>query len=108
MRKPTACTPWAFDMCESSSSHVEVLRFRLMHDNRAGALLRIDLPVLGEHAADALRLEQSEEFFLIGHIRARRIAEAVTRAAVVLGEQFANLRRVFGSNPQLRAHALVP
>ena len=56
----------------------------MMHHDRAGGLLGVDQPVLREHAADALRLEEAEERFLIAQVWACRVAEAVATAAIGL------------------------
>ncbi len=80
----------------------------MMHEDGAGALLGVDLPVLGQRAADALGLEEAEEFFLVGHVGAGGVAEAVAAAAVVLGEELVDLRGVVVPDAQLGAAALVP
>ena len=72
-------------------SDVEVLGLRMVDDDGAGGLFGIDLPVFSERAADAGGVQEGEEFFLVAHVRARGIAEAVARAAVMLREQVANL-----------------
>ena len=54
---------------------VEVLRLRMVHDDRRRALLGIDLPVLGELAPDALGFQESEQDLLVAHVRAGRVAE---------------------------------
>ena len=42
---------------QKTHSHVEILRCRVVHNDRAGTLLRINLPVFRELTADALRLK---------------------------------------------------
>src|SRR5262245_28811448 len=80
----------------------------MVHDDGAGRLLGIDLPVLGQYAADTLGLEQAEELLLVGKVGARRIPEAVAAAPVVLSEEFLDPRRILVGNTEFLAHALVP
>ena len=80
----------------------------MVDDDRARRLLGVDLPVLGQPAADAVGPEDAEELLLIAHVRARRVAEAVPAAAVLLGEELPDARRIVPSDAQLRPHALVP
>lgn len=57
------------------ASHVEILRLRMVDDDRRCRLLRIDLLVLGEDTADALGFQEAEQLALVGHVRARGIPE---------------------------------
>ena len=71
-------------------------------------LLRINLPVFSKPTADAGRIEQSEEFLLITHLRTRRISEGITTASIVLREEFTGTRRIISSDPEFGPHSLVP
>ena len=68
----------------------------MMHDYGIGALLRLQVKAFGEpHADILLGLEQAEDFGLVFQIRAGRIAERITRTAVLLVKKIGDPRRVF-------------
>src|ERR1700733_2210202 len=80
----------------------------MMHHDSGGALLRLKQESRSQaHANIFFRLEQSKQLGLILQIRARRIAERISRSAILLMKQIANLRSVFPRNPQSLAHLLV-
>src|SRR5689334_18020218 len=86
----------------------EVLRARMMYHDRARRLLRIELVSRRElHSHRLLRLQQREQLHLVRQIRTRRISEGEARAAVLLVEEVADVRRVFARDAELLAHALV-
>ena len=89
-------------------SKSEVFCFRMVNHYRTGGLLRVDLMVLSQAATNAFRMEKTEQFCLISHIWACRIAKGISTATVLLPEEFFGRHRVIGINPKLRSHPLVP
>ena len=77
------------------------------HD-RTGRLLRVDLMVLGQTAANAFGLEETEQFRLISHVWTGRITKRVSAATVLLPEEFFRRYCIIGIDAELRAHPLVP
>src|SRR5439155_25574697 len=71
--------------------HIEVLRRRMVHDQRCRGLFRLELELLAQPQTDSLRLQQSEEMRLVLERRAGRITERVAAAAVVLLEELLHL-----------------
>ncbi len=77
------------------------------HDGRSG-LLRLQQEAGGQAHADIFfRMEQREQLGLVLQIGTCRIAERIARAAILLVEQIANVRRIFSRDAQLLAHLLV-
>src|SRR5580698_6701231 len=57
----------------------EILGLRMMHHNRIGALLRLQMELFGQVNTNTfLRLEQIEYLTLVFQVRARRIAKRVS------------------------------
>src|SRR3954471_10832343 len=91
------------------SSGVEVLGFRVMHDDRVRRLLRDELERLRQRHADPLRVQQLDNLGAVLEVRTGRITEGVARPAVTLMcEQVGELRRVLGREAELFTDALVP
>ena len=86
----------------------EVLGLWVMHNNRASALLRVNLPIFRQVATNALGFQKPEKFFLIAHLGARWIAKAVATAPIFLREQFLQARTVIVANAKLGANTFVP
>src|SRR5579875_1596406 len=81
----------------------------MMHNERIGALFRFEMKALGQAHADVLfRLKQRKNLRLILKIRARRISKRVTRAAVLLVEEIADLLRILASNTEFFTNLPVP
>src|SRR5262249_47444222 len=88
-------------------SGLEVSRFGMVGDNRAGGLLGIELKFLAERDADALGLQEGPHLLLILETRARRVAEAVTAALVCDLDELAQLAGVAVGDAELHADLLV-
>src|SRR3954451_1643069 len=74
------------------SSRVEVLGFRVMHDDRVGRLLGNQLERLRQRHADPLRMQQLDHLGAVLEVGTGGIAEGVARPAVALmGEQIGEL-----------------
>src|SRR5581483_7192018 len=65
-----------------AGSGVEVLRLGVVHHDGVGGLLRVQLVLLGEGHADALRLQQLDELRPVLQVGAGPVAEREARAAV--------------------------
>ena len=87
--------------------HIEVLRLAVVDDQSGRALLRLELERLGKHDADTLGIQQRPELYLILQARARRIAEAVTRALVALFEDRLSVAGVAAGDAPFNADLLV-
>src|SRR3954451_9146575 len=59
------------------STCVEVLGFRMVHDDGVGRLLRVQLELLGQRDTDAVRLQQLDHLRPVLEVRAGRVAERV-------------------------------
>ena len=90
------------------ASDDEVLRLGVGDDDRRGALLGLELELLGELHADAVQLEQVVELGLVLEVGARRVAPRVARPAVLLAEQPGERRAVLVGEAPLLADAAVP
>src|SRR3954465_5939855 len=91
------------------SSGVEVLGFRVVHDDRVCRLLRYQLERLRQSHADPLRVPQLDNLGAVLEVRTGGITEGVARPAVTLMcEQVGELRRVLGREAELFTDALVP
>ena len=77
-------------------------------DDRRGALLGLELELLGELHADPVQLEQLVELGLVLEVGAGRVAPRVARAAVLLAEQPGERRAVLVGEAPLLADAVVP
>ncbi len=77
--------------------HHKILGARMMHHYRRRTLLGFQQEAGSQADAYVLfRLEQGEELGLVLQVRTGRIAEGIARAAILLMEEIANVRRVFG------------
>ena len=109
-----ACRPCWCDRKDNAKLHVEVLRFRVVEHERIGGLLWVQLELLREFHADALRLQQVNHALTEGQIRAGTIAEGVTSATVLQVKEVLGIVGVFRANTcavgerELGANALVP
>ena len=72
----------------------------------AGGLLGVELVALAQADADAFRAEQLEELALVGQVRARRIAEGIAAAAILLLQQAFHVAGLVGGEAKLGADAL--
>src|SRR3954452_23068079 len=91
------------------SSGVEVLGFRVVHDDCVCRLLRYQLERLRQSHADPLRVQQLDNLGAVLEVRTGRITEGVARPAVTLMcEQVGELRRVLGRESEVFTDALVP
>src|SRR3954465_177810 len=76
------------------SSCVEVLGFRVVHDDRVSRLLGYQLERLRQRYTDPLRMQQLDDLRAVLEIGTGRVAEGVARTPVALmGEQVGELRR---------------
>ena len=70
-------------------------------------MLGVELVFLGKDDADRLGTQQRQQLFLVGEVGAGVVAERVAADALDLGEHRFGLARLFGSETQLAADALV-
>ena len=80
----------------------------MMNDDRRCRLLRVEHEFICQFDIDAIRIEQFEELRLVGDVRARGVAKAVTRALVALMEKLCEFRSVAARNAEFLADAFVP
>src|ERR1700722_5968247 len=80
----------------------------MMHDDRIGALLRLEHEILADADSDRLRLQQLDDLHSIFQTRACSISKAESAAAISLAEKLADLVGVFAAKAQLLPHAFVP
>src|SRR4051794_39027262 len=79
------------------SSGVEVLGFRVVHDDRVCRLLRYQLERLRQSHADPLRVQQLDNLGAVLEVRTGGIAEGVARPAGKLGGgQGGEVQKVLG------------
>src|SRR5262249_16000849 len=76
------------------SARVEVLRLRVVDHDRVRGLLGVQLELLRELDADALRLQQVRDLGPVLQVRARPVAEGEAGAPVLQGEHVLHLVRV--------------
>src|SRR5882762_724869 len=86
----------------------EVPRRGVMDDDRVGGLLRMELHLLRELDANALRLQQAGDLGAVGQVRAGGIADRVARALVLDAEEAVEVRRVLARDAEFLADSRVP
>lgn len=67
----------------------------MMSDNGGGGLFGDDVELFGQRDADAVGLEELEQFALLLQVGTGGVAETVAAAAIVLLEEFADVVGVF-------------
>src|SRR5688572_14021665 len=90
------------------SSDVEILRLRMVCDDRVGALLGDEHVVFAERDADRFGLEELRDEGPVFEVGARGVAEGIAAAAVALLEDLLRVRRILRPESQLLPHPLVP
>ncbi len=105
IRKDLRFILWHFS---ASISRYKILGLGMVDDDGVGALLGLQVELLGEAHADVLLgLEQAEDLRLVLEVGAGGIAEGVTRAAIFLVEEIGDARRVFAGDAEQLARLLV-
>ena len=91
-----------------SDSRHKILGLGMVDDDGVGALLRLQVKLLGKaHAYVLLGFEQAEDLRLVFQIRAGRVAEGVTLAAIFLVKQIRDTRGVFACDAEQLARLFV-
>src|SRR5262245_16282157 len=72
--------PDAGERRQTARLNAEILRLRVVDDDRRGGLFRVDLELVGQRHADAAGVEQPEDRLLVFQPGAGRVAEAVAAA----------------------------
>src|SRR5688572_3445974 len=89
-------------------SRVEVLRLRMMHDQRVSGLLGMQLQFLGQLNADPLWVEQRHQLAPVAQLGAGRIAEGVSGASVGLVADHLLHRPVVAGKSEIRPDPGMP
>src|SRR5215472_1078313 len=89
-------------------SDTEVLRLGVVHDDRVGGLLGMQLHLLGQLDTDPGRLEQAHHLGAVGQVRAGGVAEGVARPPVVDPEEAIQLVGIGAADAEFTPDPGVP